>query len=713
MKKIFFFLWIFSTQFIQAQDENLKRANRLFERTFYADAIPLYEELQSNNRSEQVLRNLASSYFNTNQYEKASGYYRILLKNFPDACTENDTFQFTQTLKAAGNYTEANQVMQKYYSSLADSEKLNAFQKNSKMLENVAAIGARFQISNAAINTTSTEFGGFVFQDQLIYTGISASKGWMAKRFKWTGESYLDLLKTPLTNLKNGDESSPIIPNSFDSKINTKLHESNAVFTKDGNTMYFTRNNSKGRSRAKNKDKISTLQLYRASFKEGKWGNVVLLPFNNPDYSTEHPALSADEKTLYFASDRPGTLGSFDIFSVTVNGDFYGEPVNLGSNVNTNRKEQFPFISQDNKLYFSSDGHEGFGSLDVFVSNFQDGKATAAQNIGLPLNSGFDDFGFYVNSERKEGYFSSNRKGGKGGDDIYVFTEVKELIIEDCKQFIVGTITDVDTQQPLVTAVVELVDANGQVLQSITTTENGTFQFDAMCENKYQIKAQKAGYSSRANTIRTTTERKKTNDASLQLKSDEVLKREQQIAFALEEKTKLEALALEQEIMKIAQAEKAKADILALQKNKELAEQQKKEKVERILATEKEIVKDKNRLLIQTDPIYFDYNMWYIRKESKVILDKVVALMQKYPEMKVEIGSHTDTRGDKRFNSSLSEKRAQATRDYFLNKGIPKGNIFAKGYGESVPIVKCNPVESCNEEQHELNRRSEFVIKSL
>lgn len=713
MKKIFFFLWIFSTQFVQAQDENLKRANRLFERTFYADAIPLYEKLQTNNRSEQVLRNLASSYFNTNQYEKASVYYRILLKNFPDASTEDDSFQFTQTLKAAGNYTEANQVMQKYYSSLADSQKLNAFQKNSKMLENVAAIGARFQISNAAINTTSTEFGGFVFQDQFIYTGIPASKGWMAKRFKWTGESYLDLLKTPLTNLKNGAESSPIIPNSFDAKINTKLHESNAIFTKDGTTMYFTRNNSKGRSRAKNKDKISTLQLYRASFKEGKWGNVVLLPFNNPDYSTEHPALSADEKILYFASDRPGTLGSFDIFSVTVNGDFYGEPVNLGSNVNTNRKEQFPFISQDNKLYFSSDGHEGFGSLDVFVSNFQDEKPTAAQNVGLPLNSGFDDFGFYVNSELKEGYFSSNRKGGKGGDDIYVFTEVKELIIEDCKQFIVGTITDVDTQQPLANAVVELVDADGQVLQSITTTDNGTFHFDAMCENKYQIEAQKADYSSSAKIIRTTTERKKTNDASLQLKSDEVLKREQQIAFELEEKSKLEALVLEQEKMKIAQAEKAKADILALQKNKELAEQQKKEKVERILATEKEIVKDKNRLLIQTDPIYFDYNMWYIRKESKVILDKVVALMQKYPEMKVEIGSHTDTRGDKKFNSNLSEKRAQATRDYFLNKGIPKGNIFAKGYGESVPIVKCNPDESCNEEQHELNRRSEFVIKSL
>jgi outer membrane protein OmpA-like peptidoglycan-associated protein len=709
MKKIYLLLLVFSIQLLHAQDDNLKRANQLFERTFYNKAIPLYKSIIQDNNSQIVIQNLADCYYYTNDFNTSQYYYKLLITNFGNEVGEEYYFKYSQTLKASGKYDEAYTVLQKYYASLSDKDVLIKYQKGLQVLENVTAIGDRYQIKNLKINTPHTEFGGFITDNSFVFAGVKSKMGMFDKRFKWNGESYLDLMAIPLRNVNAVDS----VATSFDNKINTAMHESNAVFTKDGKTMFFTRNNYKKGRRGKNKDKVSNLQLFRASWHNGKWTNIISLPFNNDNYSTEHPALSMDEKTLYFASDMPGTLGSFDIFSVEIFGDTFGVPVNLGTTINTARKEQFPFVSKDNKLYFSSNGHEGFGALDVFVSNLQNGVPTQAENVGLPINSGYDDFAFFINSDIKEGFFSSNRLGGKGSDDIYSFTEEKPLIIEDCKQYITGIITDIDTKLPLDNVLVQLLNADGEIVQSSTTTSEGKLSFEVLCKSTYKITAEKENYTSAFKKIVVNAERKKNNDASMQIKSNEVIKREQQLVLEEEERNKLTALALQQEKEKVAQAEKIKSIAINAKRNQELAEAKKIEKVATILANEKDVVKDKDRLIIKTDPIYFDYNLWYIRKDSKTILNKVVALMKKYPEMIVEIGSHTDNRGNEKFNKDLSQKRAQATRDYFLDQGILPKQIFAKGYGESVQIIKCFPEESCTEEEHELNRRSEFVIKSL
>lgn len=709
MKKLFVTIFVFSVQFINAQDQDLARAKRFFDKTYYAEAITLYEKLAYEKPSQEVIKNLADSYYYTNDLIKAQRYYRSLTKNYDKDLDRNYYFKYAQTLKATDNYEEATEALKTYYSKSANNEDLVNFERDIKTLENVSALGNRFEIENLAINTQNSEFGAVIHNDSLVFAGVKLKPGLFDKKYKWDNATYLNLVTIPFKNINSPD----LITHYFSKELKSGMHESNAIFTKDGKTIYFTRNNSKNGSKRKNEEKISNLQIFKAELVKGKWKNIVSLPFNSENYSVEHPALSADEKTLYFASDMPGTLGSFDIFSVNINKGAFDTPKNLGPIINTDKREQFPFVSKENKLYFSSDGHLGYGSLDIFVSEIKGKEYEKPVNIGQPVNSNLDDFSFYFDSDTKEGFFASNRKGGKGSDDIYQLKEIKDLIVEDCKQFITGIITDVDTKLALENAIVILQDSNKKELNSVKTNADGNFSFTVPCETSYTILASKENYTSNSKSLTSGKTRNAKNDASLTLKSLEIVKQEeQQIAenkrkqelILEEENKKNEALA----VIALKEADKkAKEDKIAA------AEVKKKEKVAQILAQEKDVVRDKDRLIIKTDPIYFDYNMWYIRKESKVVLGRVVALMKKYPDMVIEIGSHTDCRGNAKFNEDLSQKRANSTREFIIESGISAKRVMAKGYGESVPIIKCKTDDACSEEEHELNRRSEFVIKNL
>jgi outer membrane protein OmpA-like peptidoglycan-associated protein len=708
MKKLLVIIFVFSIQFIKAQDQDLVRAKRFFDKTYYSEAIVLYGKLAVDKPSQEVIKNLADSYYYTNDLIKAQRYYRLLINSYNKDLDREYYYRYAQTLKASNSDDQANAALREYYAKSANADEAVYFEKELKELENVSAIGNRFEIKNLAINTPNSEFGAVEYKDNLVFAGVKLNPGLFDKKFKWDNETYLNLVAVQTKN----SNSKEAVLQYFADELKTGMHESNAVFTKDGKTIYFTRNNSKNGKKRKNEQKISNLQIFKAELVEGKWTNVTALPFNSPNYSVEHPALSADEKVLYFSSDMPGTLGSFDIFSVNINKGAFDTPKNLGPVVNTNKREQFPFVSEDNKLYFSSDGHLGYGSLDVFVSEISGNDYSKPVNIGLPLNSNLDDFSFTI-SGTKEGYFASNREGGKGSDDIYQFTETKELIVEDCKQFIAGIITDFDTKQALENATVMLQDSEKKTISTATTAADGKFSFTVGCESSFIVLAFKEKYTNESRAVTSGKTRNTSNDASMTLRSIEAIKlEEQQIAEnkrkeeqrLAEQKKEKEALA----VIALKEAEKkAKAEEIAA------AEIKKKEKEDQILKQEKDVVKEKDRLLIKTDPIYFDYNMWYIRKESKVVLGRVVALMKKYPEMVIEIGSHTDSRGNAKFNEELSQKRASSTREFLLESGIEPKRVLAKGYGESIPIVKCKTDDSCTEEQHELNRRSEFVIKNL
>ncbi len=709
MKKLLVIVFVFSIQFIKAQDQELARAKRFFDKTYYSEAIILYQKLADERPSQEVIKNLADSYFYTNELIKAQRYYRLLIGNYSNNLDREYYFRYAQTLKATNSNDDANANLKEYYSKSANAEDMVNFEKELKTLENVTAIGKRFEIKNLAINTPNSEFGAVKYKDNLVFAGVKLKPGLFDKRYKWDNETYLNLVTIPLKNINSADS----IVHYFAKELKTGMHESNAVFTKDGKTMYFTRNNSKNGKKKKDDKKISNLQIFKAELVEGKWTNVTSLPFNSPNYSVEHPALSPDEKVLYFASDMPGSIGSFDIYSVNINKGAFDTPKNLGSEINTDKREQFPFASADNKLYFSSDGHLGYGSLDVFVSEINGNEYSKPVNVGLPLNSNLDDFAFNIDSNTKEGFFASNREGGKGSDDIYQFKEIKDLIVEDCKQFIAGIITDLDTQLALENATVLLQDSENKTLNTITTSADGKFSFTVACEASYKISAFKENYTNASKILTLDKTRDKVNDGSLALRSLEAIqKEEKQIA---ENKRKQEIIIEEENKKKeaLAAIELKEKDKKAKEAAIVAAEIRKNEKVKEILEKEKDIVKDKERLIIKTDPIYFDYDLWYIRKESKVILGRVVELMKKYPDMKIEIGSHTDSRGNEKYNADLSQKRANSTREFIIQSGIDSKRVVAKGYGESVPIIKCKTDESCSEEEHELNRRSEFVIKNL
>ncbi|MEP6804536.1 MAG: flagellar motor protein MotB, partial [Flavobacterium sp.] len=306
MKKLLVIIFVFSIQFINAQDLELARAKRFFDKTYYSEAIVLYEKLAEKKPSQEVIKNLADSYFYTNDLIKAQRYYRLLVQNYSNDLDRNYYYRYAQTLKASNSYDDANAALKEYYSKSANTEDSANFEKEVKTLENVTAIGARFDIKNLAINTPNSEFGAVEYRDNLVFAGVKLKPGLFDKKFKWDNETYLNFVEIPLKNINSADSTG----HYFAKELKTGMHESNIIFTKDGKTIYFTRNNSKKGSKKTDDKKISNLQIFKAELVDGKWSNIMSLPFNSANYSVEHPALSADEKVLYFASDMPGTFGS-------------------------------------------------------------------------------------------------------------------------------------------------------------------------------------------------------------------------------------------------------------------------------------------------------------------------------------------------------------------------------------------------------------------
>ncbi len=682
-------------------NNDLRKANAYFERAFYAKAIPLYEEVNSKHRITKVVENLATCYYNVGDLKSSARLYGYLVNSKRGNKTDENIFKYIQALKASGNYEDANSVSREFLVEKVDASAIEAFDAEVVKQENIIAIGNRYSLENLAINSENSEFGIMPYNNFLVYAAsrkVAHKKNIFSGYYGWNDQPFLDIYKIHKDSIAKGNTASKSISN----KVNTKLHEGTVAFSKDCKIMYFTRNNFTKGKEVKDDKLVTHLKLYKAEFVDGNWTNIESLPFNGDTFSVEHPALSKDGKRLYFASDMPGTLGSFDLFYVDINEDgTYGNPVNLGSHINTKHREQFPFIADNGDLYFSSNGHFGFGGLDVFWSKLKGADFQQPDNLGLPLNSGYDDFAYYLDDTSKTGYISSNRPKGKGSDDIYSFKELKPLIIEDCKQYITGIITDKDTKETISNSKVTFTlvsEKSNEVIATCITTADGVFNDITNCEITLIVKASADGYQDAERKIRIGDQRNAKNDASLALVSiASINKKEQEkqrIAFEKQQQVEQEKQKQEQE-----------------KRNK--AAENKKKQYNNIIASEPNIISQNDKLVIKTADINFDYKLWYIRKDVKKVLQPVVDLMLKYPNMQIEIESHTDIRGNEAYNKDLSQKRATSTMEYLVSKGIDAHRISAVGYGESQPIQHCETEDACSEEEHEINRRSEFVIKQL
>lgn len=628
-----------------SQDKKLNKAKQQYDKYEYINAQETYLKVAKKGyESADLFKNLGNSFYFNSQFEDALKWYEKLFEKFPDEIEPEYYFRYAQTLKSNQKYEDADVYMKKFIELSSDDKRAQLFQDTPNYLERIDFQSGRYEIENSSINSPFTDFGT-TFYGRFVVFGSSRDTLIMKRSVhEWNEESFLDLYKAEF-NPTNGELSEY---EKFDDKINSKFHESTPVFTKDGNTVYFTRNNYDSRRYGRDKKGTNKLKIYR-SYKntQGGWTTPQSLSFNSDDYSTAHPALSLDEKTLYFSSDMPGGKGLSDIYQVAVNSDgTFGEPKNLGDRINTEGKETFPFISDKNDLYFASNGHIGLGGLDVYVTrlNPQNKEEALVVNIGKPVNSPKDDFAFIVDEKSKRGYFSSNRDGGLGKDDIYSFLQLEDLK-SFCRITIAGVVKDKDTNELLSGAKVSIYDEGNNLVNSFTVGPDGSYSQKVKCGTKYFVRAEKEAYNTFEKLVETPQETK-TLDTPIAL-----------------EKT-----------VKSADIGDDLAKILSLQ------------------------------------TIYFDFDQSYIRNDAAVELAKVIEVMNQYPQMKIDVRSHTDSHGDDAYNLQLSERRAKATIDYMISKGIAADRLTGKGYGETQPVNDCGNESNCKKEEYQLNRRSEFII---
>lgn len=612
-----------------AQNKNTKKADKHFNRFEFVEAAEDYAKLVEDGKGDTyVYSQLAESYYNVFNTLEAERWYAKALES---ADNPEMIFKYSQMLKANGKYEESNVQMAKFSKMRPSDDRAIAFNKNPDYLPKILEKGKKFNIQNLGFNTQYSDFGGSL-QDGKLY--ITSARNTSRKTYGWNEEPFLDIYEMT----KNDDgtyQAGALVEN----EINTKHHEGLVSFSPDGNTMYFSRESYFEKEFEKDSVtnyKISQLQLFKATKSGGEWGNVQGFAINSENYTVKNPSVSADGKTLYFASNMPGGFGLFDIYKASINSDgTLGEPMNLGQKVNTQGQEMFPYISSNNTLYFSSNGHLGLGNLDVFYTKEVDGKMAPIRNIGIPINSNADDFAFRLDEETEEGYVSSNRDGGLGSDDIYAIKKLQPL----CDVLITGTVTDSKTGNPINAASVSLYDDQGNLVLTKVTNSDGTVEFIVECGKQSELEIVMDGYESQKLTVSASEEE------------------EEEVSIMLDP-------------------------------------------IEVIITPE----------AVNLDPIYFDFDKSNITAQAAFELDKLVQIMNKYPDMVINATSHTDSRGSASYNERLSDRRAKTTVQYVISKGIDKARISGMGKGENEPKVNCG--SNCTDDEHQLNRRSEFIIVS-
>jgi len=627
MKKLYILLITlsFGISAGNAQSSLVKKADKYYNRLQYVKAAKTYEKIVANDQADDhVYENLADAYYQIFDTKNAEKYYAILADKTDDP---EVYYRYAQMLKANGKYEESIPWMKKFAQMRPADHRAISFREHPNYLPKILERGkGKFVVNELPnINTEYSDFGAKPLGDKLYFVSARDTGN---KEYGWDEQPFLDIYQADYVNgIVSNIEKVP-------GKVNTKYHDGPFCFSPDGKTMYFTRDNYHKREYKTDSLGISRLKLFSAQLVNGEWVHVKELPFNSDNYSVGHPAMSPDGKKLYFSSDMPGGMGQSDLYVVDVKPDGeFGEPVNLGPNINNEGRENFPFISKKGDLYFSSNGHLGLGGLDVFVCKNVDGKFSRPRNLGVPLNSGKDDFAIYIDDDTKGGFISSNRNAARIGDDnIYIIKNVKPV----CDVLISTTVIDAKTQKPMAQASVTLTDEEGNPIKTKLTDDEGHVDFLIECNQNVVVEARAEEYENNKQSIAATYD-------------DEV-----GVRITINP-------------------------------------------IEKIITVRE----------LDINPIYFDFDKWNIRSDAAFELDKIVEALKKYPELKIHIVSHTDSRGSEKYNLELSEKRAKSTMEYIISKGIDASRLTAEGKGESEPAVQCHP---CSKEQHQLNRRSEFLI---
>lgn len=625
-----------------AQKTNLKKADALFKNYSYVDASKAYEECLQHikNPSAQTLKNAADSYYFTSDSRNALKWYKKLYEAQGNNLTDIYYLRYIQSMKAVMDYDDADKITKEYLNKKGDQKEINRYVTQKKQMDSLSEAKSLYEIKNLDINTSKSDFGATFYQDKIVFTSARDTTKFSQKLYTWNNQPFLNLYVAE-RNPADGSLFNEVL---FIPNLMTKYHEATASFDASGKTMYYSSNIVKKNKLVIDENKINNFQILKGSIVNGKLENPQKVFFDSDEYSVGHPCLSDDERLLFFASDMPGGYGETDLYVVKIADDgTMNSPQNLGPKINTIGNDLFPFF-RNGILYFSSDGHYGWGDLDVYESTMlSDGSFTAPRNLGAPINSNKDDFTFVIDKTGKYGYISSNRAGGRGDDDIYSFSKGEPV----CNQNISGKAIDRKSKLPLTDVTIVAYNSYNEVLAETKTNFDGKYAVTVPCNKTVRLVATKTNFSDDEKTVETTKE----NEAEIT-----------DVNFEL-----------------------SNYDDLVV----------KKQGVEKV----------------DVNPIYFDYDKYDITPLAVEELSKVVFIMRKFPNIKIKIESHTDSRGKDSYNLKLSDNRAKSTRDYIVSQGIDASRIeSAIGYGESRLINKCKNGVKCTEEEHLLNRRSDFII---
>ena len=608
---------LFLSTGLMAQNKDTKEADKLYERLEYVDAAKAYSKLVEKDKADgYVYKQLADSYFNVFNTKEAVIWYAKAVESPQDAETH---FRYAQMLKAEGNIKGSEEQMEQFAKMEPNDARAKAFKNNPNYLTQIKNQSKQYDAVKSDVSSDKADFGAVLTNSNELY--FASARNTARKASQMDEEPYLDLYKAT----RNADGT--LSQATEVAELNTRWHDGPASISSDGNTIYYGSVSFNEREFLKDKEKklkLGQIYLYKATKDGDKWSKGQALSINNKEYSIQNPSISKDGKTLYFSSDMPGGLGGHDIWKVSVDGDTYGTPENLGANVNTEANESFPSIQDDNVLFFSSNGRQGFGGYDVFKQNTNLNEK--AINVGEPVNSQKDDFAFSYNLQKNVGYFSSNREGN---DDIYQANAV-------CGVDATVVVKDAETGRLLSNANVAFVNNKGIENGSQVSNEMGEVKFGLPCEQVANFNATRSGYEN--GTV--SMEKSQNGTKTIVLNMTPI----------------------------------------------------------KPIITEREVI---------LQPIYFEYNKSNITAEGAEELDKLVKVMNEFPNMIIDAKSHTDNRGADNYNMKLSDRRAKSTVQYIVSKGIAKNRITGSGMGETQPKVACT---DCAEEQHAQNRRSEFLI---
>lgn len=629
-----------------AQNTKINSGNKQSQKLAYIDAIKTYEKIVKKGFvNAEICKKIADAYYYNANYKVASEWYQKALELANDFNPEY-YYRYAISLKSSNQIEESEKYMAKYVFVVPEHNRAQILKKEKNYKENIKLNSDRFEINTLSINSPNSDFGGSLYKDQLVFSSSRESKNIYKRTHTWTG--------LPFTTLFSGIISSEGLvaePKKFAKSLDSKYNESTPVFTKDGKTVYFTRNNFLKGKTGQNIEGSVLLKIYRAYLNEKQeWDKIIELPFNSDNFQVAHPALSPDEKTLYFASDRLGSIGNSDIYKVEIKSDGnFGEPENLGKTINTEGRETFPFISESGILYFASDGRPGLGGLDIFQVDLNKiNKRNSVLNIGAPINGTMDDFSLCINEATHRGFFTSNREGGQGNDDVYGFIQNKPIVYP-CEQQLAGIVLDKQTNEILPGSDVSLFSNDHQLISTQISNQKGEFNFGYVdCGSGFYIRASKIDYS--------------TDEKEIQIPN-----------YSGETNT---TLFIEKTAIPIGPG----TDLSKVFHIKE---------------------------------IYFDLDKYNIRTDATIELAKILEVLLEYPTMKIAINSHTDSRQTNSYNDVLSNNRAKSTRKWLIKQGIAADRLTAKGYGETKLVNNCSDGVECTEEQHQANRRSEFIVISL